>query len=172
MARLTDRPQPGRPSPGSPAPGTPPPRSPFLPPQQRPQLPPADPRVRQRGLAAVIIAVLSLVPLMAIGNLQRAATVAGVALAVAAVAVLLGFSAMSAARKSGTQRPRGALAGAVLGLIGMVGSGLALLGFLLFSAQIDQYVSCMNGATGSSQQQACQSQLEKAIDSRVSAIGK
>jgi hypothetical protein len=167
MARLTDRPPPGAPRPGSP-----PPRSPFLPPGQRPQLPPADPRIRQRGLAAVTIAILGLLPLMLIGNLQRAATVAGVALVVAAVAAVLGFSAMSAAKRSGTGRPRGALAGAVLGLIGVVCSGVGMIGFLLFSAQIDQYVSCMNGATGSSQQQACHTQLQKAIDNRVSGIGK
>ncbi len=120
----------------------------------------------------MIIAILGLLPLMLIGNLQRAATVAGVALAVAAVAAVLGFSAMSAARHSRTQRPRGALAGAVLGLIGVVCSGCMLLGFLLFSAQIDQYVNCMNGATGSSQQQACHSQLQKALDNRISGIGK
>src|ERR1700753_501140 len=125
MARLTDRP-PGPRQPGSP------PGSPFLPPQQRPPLPPAPrppphppprpppaPGIRQRALAAVILAILGLIPLMFIGNLQRAATVAGVALGVSVVAAVVGFSAVSAAKRSRTQRPRGALAGAVIGLIGV-----------------------------------------------------
>jgi peptidoglycan/LPS O-acetylase OafA/YrhL len=161
MARLTDRPQPGTQRPGSP------PGSPFLPPQQRPPLPPADPALRQRALAAVILAILGLIPLMFIGNLQRAATVAGVALGVSVVAAVVGFSAMSAAKRSRTQRPRGALAGAVIGLIGVVCSAFAVILFSVFGTQFDAYVNCMNGATSSSQQHACQSQLEKSIDKRL-----
>jgi multisubunit Na+/H+ antiporter MnhB subunit len=168
MARLTDRPQTGSPPPG------PPPRSPFLPPgpRPRPQLPPAEPGIRQRALAAVILAVLSLVPMLLIGNLQRAATVAGVALAVAVVAVVLAFSAMSAAKRSRTLRPRGAVGGAVLGIAGLVVSGFALLGFLLFSAQISAYGQCMNGAGTPTGKQSCQKQLEQAIDNRISRIGR
>jgi multisubunit Na+/H+ antiporter MnhB subunit len=161
MARLTDRP------PGSP----PPPPSPFLPPAPRPPLPPADPRLGQRGLAALALAILSLVAMMLIGNLQRAATVAGVALAVAAVAVVLAVSAQRAAKRSGTRRPRGALAGLVLGVIGLLVSGFALLGFLIFGQQIDQYSNCMDGANTVSAQQSCQNQLDHAIDNRITALG-
>jgi multisubunit Na+/H+ antiporter MnhB subunit len=162
MARLTDRREPGTP---------PPPRSPFLPPEPRPQLPPAETRVRQRALAAVSLAVLSLLAMMLIGNLQRAAAVAAVALVVAAVAVVLAFSALSAAKQGRARRPGGARAGAVLGVIGLLWSAVALLGFLVFHAQLDQYNNCMNAAATATQQQACKSQLHNAIDSRVGAVG-
>ena len=162
MARLTDRPEPGSP---------PPPRSPFLPPEPRPQLPPAETGVRQRALAAVTLAVLSLLAMMLIGNLQRAAAVAAVSLAVAAVAVALAFSALSAAKRGGARRPGGARAGAVLGVIGLLWSAVALLAFLIFHAQLDQYNSCMNAATTTAQQQACRNQLHNAIDSRIGVGG-
>jgi multisubunit Na+/H+ antiporter MnhB subunit len=162
MARLTDRPPPGP---------TPPPRSPFLPPEPRPQLPPAEPRLQQRGLASLCLAVLSLLAMLLIGNLHRAATVAGVAFAVAAVALLLAFSSMSAARRAGARRPRGARPGVVLGLLGLLFSGFALLGFLIFGAQLSRYATCTDQANTVTEQQACQHQLNNSIDSRIGVLG-
>lgn len=167
MARLTDdRPEPGQ----SPPPKPSPPPSPFLPPEPprpRPQLPPSDPALRQRALAALFLGILSLITMLLIGNLQRAAPVAAVALAVALTAVALAVSAARAAKRAGTSRPRGATGGLVLGVVGVIFSGFALVGFLVFGAQIDQYSSCMNQAAATSQQQACQTQLEHAIDNRL-----
>ena len=174
MARPTDdRPKPGAASPpksSSPLKSSSPPPSPFLPPEPprpRPQLPPSDPLLRQRALAALILGILSLITMLLIGNLHRAAPVAAVALAVALTAVALAVSATRAAKRAGTSRPRGATPGLVLGVLGLIVSGFALVGFLAFGAQIDQYSSCMSQATTSSQQQACQTQLEHAIDNRV-----
>jgi hypothetical protein len=165
MARLTDRPQPESPQPPeSPA------RSPFLMPGSGPQLPPADPRLRQRAMAGLCLAVLSLLAIMLIGNVQRAAAVAGVALAVAVAGVTLAVSARRAARRAGTRRPRGATAGLVVGLLGVLFSGFALLGFLIFGAQIDQYSNCMNGASAVAAQQACQDQLQHAINARITQL--
>jgi hypothetical protein len=159
MARLTEeRPEPGRRSP---------PPSPFLPPAPRPQLPPADPVLTQRALAGVILGILSLVTMLLIGNLHRGATVAAVALAVALTGLALSISAARAAKRSGTARPRGATGGMVLSGAGLLFSFVALLGFLIFAAQIDQYSSCMTGASTGSQQQACRTQLEHAIDNRL-----
>jgi hypothetical protein len=175
MARLTDRPQPGarrtRGTQPQGSPPTPPPRSPFLPPEPRPQLPPAEPALRQRGLAALTLAVLSLIAMMLIGNLQRAAFVALVSFLVAVCAVALAVSALRAARRAGTRKPRGATAGLVLGIIGLLFSGFALIGFLIFGTQIDQYSSCMHGAITVGEQQACQNQLDHAIDSKISNLG-
>jgi peptidoglycan/LPS O-acetylase OafA/YrhL len=162
MARLTDPPRPEVP---------PPPRSPFLPPAPRPQLPPAEPRLRQRAWAALTLAVLSLLAMVLIGNLQRAASVAAVSLVVAVLALYLGLSTLSAAKRASTRRPRGAVAGVVLGVIGLLVSGFALAGFLIFGTQLDQYASCMNGATTSAAQQACQTQLDNAITTRISNLG-
>jgi peptidoglycan/LPS O-acetylase OafA/YrhL len=158
MARLTDRPPP-------------PPESPFLRPAPRPQLPPADPAVRQRAWAALALAALSLLTMMLMSNIQRGIYVVSVALAVAAVAVALAVSAMSAARRAGARRPRGAVAGTVLGVIGFVLSAFALAAFLIFHTQLDQYATCMNGAITNSQQQACQTQLNNSIGTEVDLLG-
>ena len=80
---------------------------------------------------------------------------------------MLGLRTMSAARRAGTRRPRGALAGVTLGALGLLFSGSALLGFLVFQTQIDQYVDCMNNTSTSSGQQACQHQLDTSVTSRL-----
>ena len=165
MARPTDRP---------PRRSARPPESPFLPPAprpQRPQLPPADSGLQQRGVAALALAVLSLLAMVLIGNLQRGAFVAAVALAVAVSALVLAISALRGSKRAGTRRPRGAMVGVVLGVIGLLFSGFALLGFLIFGAQLDQYSTCMNGANTTAGQQACQNQLDNSITSRIGALG-
>jgi hypothetical protein len=172
MARLTDRPQPeSQPPSKAPPPPESPARSPFLTPGPAPQLPPADPRLRQRAMAGLCLAVLSLLAMLLIGNVQRAGAVAGVALAVALAGVALAVSARRAARRAGTRRPGGATAGLVVGLLGTLFSGFALIGFLIFGAQIDQYSNCMHGASGTAAQQACQDQLQHAINARITQLG-
>src|SRR6202044_759837 len=51
-------------------------------------------------------------------------------------------------------------------------SGFALLGFLIFGAQLNQYSSCMNQATSAAEQQACQTQLDNSITNRIGALGR
>jgi peptidoglycan/LPS O-acetylase OafA/YrhL len=148
MARLTD---------------PPPPRSPLLLPPPRPQLPPPAPAVQQRAWAALALSVLSLLAMTQISNLNRAAYVLGVALAVAVVALVLAFGAMSAARRAGARRPRGAVAATVLGLIAFVFCGFALSGFLLFRTEVTQYANCMNAASTPAAQTACQNQLDNSV---------
>lgn len=145
----------------------PPPESPFLPPAPRPQLPPADARLQQRGVAALALAILSLLAMVLIGNPHRAAAVAAVALVVAVGALVLGFSAMSGAKRAKTRRPRGALAGVVLGVIGLSLSGFVLLVFLFFGPQLNQYFTCTSQATTTAEQQACQHQLHTSITSKL-----
>jgi multisubunit Na+/H+ antiporter MnhB subunit len=133
-------------------------------------LPPAEPRLQQRGVAGLSLAILSLLAMALIPNLQRAAVVAAVALTVAVIALVLAISALSGAKRAGTRRPRGALVGVVLGVIGLLFSGFALLGFLIFGAQLDQYVTCMNAANTVAEQQACQTQLSNSITSRIGGL--
>lgn len=158
MARLTDRPPP-------------PPESPFLRPAPRPQLPPAEPAVRQRAWAALTLAVLSIVTMMLSGNIQRGVYVAAVALVVAIAGIALAISAMSAAKRSRTRRPRAAVAGTVLGVIGLVFSGMAFAAFLVFHTQLDQYANCMNGANTVAEQQVCQTQLNNSVGTEVNILG-
>src|SRR5580693_5632813 len=84
MPRLSDPTKPGTPPPPS--------RSPFLPPAPRPQPPPAAPALQQRATAALVLALLSLIAMLLIGNLQRAVYVVAVALAVALVGLLIFWS--------------------------------------------------------------------------------
>jgi len=148
MARLTD---------------PPPPRSPFLLPPPRPQLPPPSPALQQRAWASLALAVLSLLAMTLISNIHRGVYVIGVALAVAAVALVLSFGSMSAAKRAGTRRPRGAIAATVLGLVALVLSSFALAGFLLFRSELTQYANCMSGASTPAAQTACQNQLDTSV---------
>jgi len=157
MARLTDP--------------TPPPRSPFLAPPPPPQLPPASPALQQRGWAALTLSVLSLLAMTAIGNIQRGVYVVAVALVVAIGGLILAFTTMSAARRAGTRRPRGVLAGAVLGVIGCVLCAFALAGFLIFWTQLHQYADCMNAANTTATQTVCQNQLNNSLSSEIRKLG-
>ena len=57
-------------------------------------------------------------------------------------------------------------------VISLVFSGIALLGFLLFSAQFNQYATCMNAAGSvTSLQSACQTQLYNSVGSEVGVLG-
>ena len=163
MARPTERPEQGTPPP--------PPRSPFLPPAPRPQLPPAAAALQQRAGAGLVLALLSLITMMLIGNLERAVYVVGVALAVAAVALILTISSLSAAKRNGTRRPRGAVAGVVLGVIGALFSAFALIGFLIFWSQLMQYAHCENGASTVATRNACQQQFDNSVSAKITLLG-
>jgi hypothetical protein len=160
MARLTDRQPP------------PPPESPFLRPAPRPQLPLADPAVRQRAWAALTLAVLSLLTMMLISNVNvhRGAYVAAVAVIVALVAIVVAVSAVSAAKRARARRPRAAMWGIVLGVLGLVLSACALAAFLIFHTQLDQYANCLNGAITTAQQQACQTQFNNSITTEINIL--
>jgi predicted PurR-regulated permease PerM len=149
MARLTD---------------PPPPRSPLLLPPPRPQPPPPSPALQQRAWAALALALLSLLAMTLISNIHR-----GVYVAV--VALVLAFGSMSAARKAGTRRPRGAVAAAVLGLIGAVFCGFALAGFLIFHTELSQYATCMSGANTTATRTACQNQLDNSVRNEIKLLG-
>ena len=78
---------------------------------------------------------------------------------------------MSAARRAGTRRPRGVLAGAVLGVIGTVICTFVLAGFLIFCTQLHQYANCENAANTPATQTACQNQLNNAITNEIGHLG-
>jgi hypothetical protein len=159
MPRLTDR-QP-----------TPPPGSPFLPPAPGPQLPPAAREVQQRATAGLILVLLTLIAMLWGSDLQRTVYVLAVTLVISLVGLALVISAMRSAKRGGTRRPRGAMAGAVLGVLAALFSAFALVGFLAFWSQIMQYGNCMNGASTVQTQSACQTQLQHAITARIKDFG-
>src|SRR5215471_15985708 len=89
------------------------------------QLPPPDPALRQRALAALMLGVLSVIGLtLGLGNLHRGIYVAVLALLFAATAIWLGVTATRRSRRKGTARPRWAVSGVVLGGLGLAFSAL------------------------------------------------
>jgi uncharacterized membrane protein YfcA len=114
--------------------------------------------------------VLSLIAMLLIGNLQRAVYVLAVALVVALVALVLAISAMSAAKRTQTRRPRGAMAGVLLGAIEALFSAIALIGFLMFQSQFTQYANCMDGASTAAAQNTCQQQLDNSLNTRITGL--
>lgn len=155
MARPTDRQQP----------------PPYSPPGARPPRLPADPALQQRAWAALMLAVLSLLSMMMIGNVRRGVYVVAVALVIAAIALWLSLRSMSRARRGGTGRPRGALLAAVLGGVGFVFSAFVLAGYLMFWPQLTQYADCLNGANTVTAQQACQQQFDNSVNGEIRILG-
>jgi multisubunit Na+/H+ antiporter MnhB subunit len=122
-------------------------------------------------VAALALAVLSLLAMLLGGSGPRIAAVAAVALAVAVGALVLAISALSGAKRAKTRRPRGSVVGVVLGVIALLFSGIVLLGFLVFGAQLSQYFTCMNNANTVAAQQACQTQLDNSLKDRFGVQG-
>jgi MFS family permease len=120
--------------------------------------------VRQRALAALALGALSLIGLMlGLGNLHRGIYVAVLTLAFAVAAIWLGVTASRKARRSGTARPRWAVAGVVLGGLGLAFSALWLLVLAVFWPQLNAYYTCMSGANTVATQQACHNQFTNSV---------
>jgi hypothetical protein len=137
----------------------------------RRQLPPPEPAVRQRALAALLLGTLSLIGLsLGLGNLRRGIYVAILALLFAAAAVWLGATASKMARRSGTARPRWAVGGVVLGTLGLAFSALWLLVLAVFWPQLSAYYGCLSGANTVTAQQACHKQFTDSVGSEISLL--
>ena len=137
----------------------------------RRQLPPSEPAVRQRALAALLLGALSLIGLsLGLGNLGRGIYVAVLALLFAAAAVWLGVTASKTARRGGTAPPRFAVGGVVLGGLGLAFSALWLLVLAVFWPQLSTYYSCMGGANTVTAQQACHKQFTDSVGSEISLL--
>jgi len=135
------------------------------------QLPPPDPELRQRAVAAFALGALSLLGLaLGLGNLRRGVFVAVVTLLFAVTAIWLGVSANRRARRSGTARPRGAVSGIVLGGFGLGFSMLWLLVLIVFWPQLSTYYNCMNSANTVAAQQACHTQFSNSVGSEISVL--
>ena len=139
-------------------------------PPQRPSSPPSV-AVQQRAWTALAMGTLSLLGLFLASGLRHAVYVIAGTLVIGAVAAWLGGTARSQARRAGTGRPRGAVAGMVLGLLGLAFSGLALFVFAVFWNQLSTYWNCTSGANTLTAQQACQHQLNQTITNEFGPFG-
>ena len=137
----------------------------------RRQLPPPEPAVRQRALAALALGALSLIALLlGLGNVHRGIYVAVLALLFAVTAIWLGVTASTKARRSGTARPRWAVGGVVFGGIGLAFSALWLLVLAVFWPQLNAYYNCMSGANTVAAQQACHNQFTNSVSGEISVL--
>jgi hypothetical protein len=182
-------PPPGNAPPGNAPPGNVPPTPPGAPPdwanrwapQQGPTGPgprrppgpsqplrPPEPTTRQRAIAALSLGVLSLLALLAaVGNdfnVHRGIFLVIFALAVSIGACWFGITAMRRARLSVTMRPRGAVAGIVLGVIGFLLSGIMTLGMVAYWPQLNTFSQCLHEANTPSAQQGCLNQLDRSVE--------
>jgi predicted PurR-regulated permease PerM len=121
--------------------------------------------MRQRAVAALILGVLSLLSLVGVGtNFHRGIYLVIFSLAVGISACWFGITAMRRSRLAVTMRPRGAVAGVVLGVIGALLSVVLLVFFAAFWQQLNTYSQCLNQAQTPSAQQACADQLTKSTN--------
>lgn len=136
-------------------------------------LPPPEPALRHRALAALIVALLSLVGLLGFNiEAPRAVLVVVYSLLAGATALWLAVTAMRRARHSRTARPRGSVAATVLAGIGVGLAGVMLMAFGLFGRQLSDYGRCLSGANTITASQSCYSRFSHALDREIGLTGR
>jgi hypothetical protein len=123
--------------------------------------------MRQRAVAALILGLMSLLSVLAatgIFNAHRGVYLVIFALAVGISACWFGITAMRKSQLAVTMRPRGAVAGIVLGAVGALLSVVMLAYLAVFWQQLNTYTQCLNQANTPSAQQACANQLNRSTD--------
>jgi hypothetical protein len=123
----------------------------------------AAPAHQQRAVAALLLSVLSLFGLLGVSNFQRGVYIVGFALVAGVLASWLAATALARTRQAGTAGPRGSVTAIVIGGIGVLLSGLLLLGFALFGTQASTFSRCLSGANTLAAQQACKNQFIHSI---------
>ena len=120
--------------------------------------------MRQRALAALVLGILSLLSLLGVGsNFHRGIYLVVFSLLVGLGACWFGVTAIRRARQSVTMRPRGAVAGTVLGVIGALLSAILLIALAAFWPQLTTFSQCLSAANTPSAQQACLNQLHRSV---------
>ena len=134
-------------------------------------LPP--PELRHRALAALIVALLSLVGLLGFNiEAQRAVLIVIYSLLAGATALWLAVTAMRRARRSRTARPRGSVAATVIAGVGIGLAGAMLMAFGLFGQQLSDYGRCLSGANTITGSQSCYSRFSHALDREIGLTGR
>jgi hypothetical protein len=165
QAQSPSAPSSSAPSPTAPSPSAPSPAHVrLLPSPQARRDRQADPAHQQRAVAALFLALLSLLGLLGLSNFQRGRYIVGFALVVGVLAVWFAATAIVRARRRNTTLPRGSVLAAVIGVIGVLLSGLLLAGFALFGPQATRYSQCLSGANTISAQQSCRHQFIQSIE--------
>jgi uncharacterized membrane protein len=136
-------------------------------------LPPPEPALRHRALAALIVGLLSLVGLLGFNiEAQRAILVVIYSLLAGATALWLALTAMRRARRSRTARPPGSVAAIVIAGVGIGLAGVMLMAFGLFGRQLSDYGRCLSGANTIAGSQSCYSRFSHALDREIGLTGR
>jgi hypothetical protein len=136
-------------------------------------LPPPEPALRHRALAALFVALLSLVGLLGFNiEAQRAVLVVVYSLLAGATALWLALTAMRRARRGRTARPRGSVTATVIAGIGIVLAAAMLLAFGLFGRQLSDYGRCLSSANTITASQSCYSRFTHALDHKIGLTGR
>jgi predicted PurR-regulated permease PerM len=153
-----ERPPAEQPPAEPPAAGTPPAET------AAPEVTRPDPLLQQRSVAALFLALLSLLGVLGLSNFQRGVYIVAFALVAGTMAVWLAATAMRRARHRGTAGPRGSVVALVIGGVGVVVSAVLLAGFALFGKQASTYSQCLSGANTVAAQQTCRTQFTRGIE--------
>jgi hypothetical protein len=136
-------------------------------------LPPPEPALRHRALAALIVGLLSLAGLLGFNiEAQRAILVVIYSLLAGATALWLALTAMRRARRSRTARPPGSVAAIVIAGVGIGLAGAMLMAFGLFGRQLSDYGRCLSGANTITGSQSCYSRFSHALDREIGLTGR
>jgi hypothetical protein len=139
-------------------------RPPARPTRTRPSKQP-DRELRQRAIASLVLSALALVALLGLGgDLHRGVYLLIFSAVVGLGSCVIGITAVRKARKTGCYRPRGSVAGIVLGALAAVLSIPILATYLAFPRQVDNYVKCLNQTQSSGGQQGCMDKFYKSIN--------
>jgi hypothetical protein len=162
---------PGQPQDGDPSGRRPANQPPPGPPAYQRQRTPPSRELRQRAIAALVFGGVSLIALFGLSaDLRKGIYLLGFSALVGVAACVIGISALVKARRTGSYRPRGAIAGIVLGVIGILISTPIIITYLAFPTQLTNYVNCLTQAQDPSQQQACMNSFYKSIGLDTSAL--
>jgi len=136
------------------------------------RLPPAEPALQHRALAALCVALLSLVGFLGFNiEVHRGILIVIYALLAGAIALWLALTSMRRARRSRTARPRGSVTAAVIAGVGIGLAGVMLVAFGLFGHELAVYGQCMSGANTLAAQQSCYDSFSHALDRQVGLLG-
>jgi hypothetical protein len=164
----TESPRTDQSPPGAVAP-QPPPAGPT---QARGPLPPSEPALQHRSVAALFVAMLSLAGFLGLNdNLHRGILIVLYAWLAGATALWLGLSAIIRARRNRTARPRGSVAATAIAGVGIGLSTALLLAFAVFGQQMSAYGQCLSGANTITAQQSCYSQFSHTLSRQISLLG-
>jgi hypothetical protein len=131
---------------------------------------PAEPALQQRAVAALFLAMLSLVGLAGMSDLGRGIYVVLYALLAGTLALWLSLTAINRAQRARTARPRGSAVAAVIAALGVAVSVLMLAVFMVLGKQLTSYSRCLNGVNTIAAEQACQTHLTRAVSREIAVL--